>query len=153
MAPIYANPRASMATYARRRHPPRMEDRPMLKRIFAATAVLALVALPLAAQAGKMAAPGKDLTITGQVIDINCYTTMGASGEGHKMCAQACAKAGVALAILGSDGTIYMPVSSKPADTQNSRLVDFTEAKVKGKGGLRMEKSLTKNEIQTNFTA
>ena len=39
----------------------------MLKRIFAATAVLALVALPLAAQAGKMAAPGKDLTITGQV--------------------------------------------------------------------------------------
>jgi len=76
----------------------------MLKRIFAATAVLALFALPLAAQAGKMAAPGKDLTITGQVIDINCYTTMGASGEGHKMCAQACAKAGVALAILSNDG-------------------------------------------------
>src|SRR3989442_3458920 len=100
----------------------------MLKRIFAATAVLALFALPLAAQAGKMAAPGKDLTITGQVIDINCYTTMGASGEGHKMCAQACAKAGVALAILSNDGTIYMPVSSKPADPQNSRLLGLTQA-------------------------
>ena len=121
----------------------------MLKRIFAATAVLALVALPLAAQAGKMAAPGKDLTITGQVIDINCYTTMGASGEGHKMCAQACAKAGVALAILGSDGTIYMPVSSKPADPQNSRLVDFTEAKEKVTGVHRMEKGLHTIEIKT----
>src|SRR3989441_11489465 len=112
----------------------------MLKRIFAATAVLALFALPLAAQAGKMAAPGKDLTITGQVIDINCYTTMGASGEGHKMCAQACAKAGVALAILGSDGTIYMPVSSKPADPQNSPPVDFHDAPTKEKRGRRVGK-------------
>src|SRR2546425_11123741 len=102
----------------------------MLKRIFAATAVLALFALPLAAQAGKMAAPGKDLTITGQGIDINCYTTMGASGEGHKMCAQACAKAGVALAILGSDGTIHMPGSSKPAEPQHSRLRRLTRAHV-----------------------
>ena len=121
----------------------------MLKRIFAATAVLALVALPLAAQAGKAAAPGKDVTITGQVIDINCYTTMGASGEGHKMCAQACAKAGVALAILSNDGTIYMPVSSKPADPQNSRLVDFSEAKVKVTGVQRMEKGLHTIEIKT----
>jgi len=126
-----------------------MEDRAMLKRIFAATAVLALVALPLAAQAGKAAAPGKDVTITGQVIDINCYTTMGASGEGHKMCAQACAKAGVALAILSNDGTIYMPVSSKPADPQNSRLVDFSEAKVKVTGVQRMEKGLHTIEIKT----
>ncbi len=121
----------------------------MLKRIFAATAVLALVALPLAAQAGKAAAPGKDVTITGQVIDVNCYTTMGASGEGHKMCAQACAKAGVALAILSNDGTIYMPVSSKPADPQNSRLVDFTEAKVKVTGVHRMEHGLHTIEIKT----
>src|SRR5207253_8197132 len=55
-----------------------MEDRAMLKRIFAATAVLALVALPLAAQAGKAAAPGQDVTIPGQVHDINRYTTVGA---------------------------------------------------------------------------
>jgi len=121
----------------------------MLKRIFAATAVLALVALPLAAQEGKMAKMGKDVTVTGQVIDVNCYTTMGASGEGHKMCAQACAKAGVALAILSNDGTIYMPVSSKPADPQNSRLVDFTEAKVKVTGVHRMEHGLHTIEIKT----
>src|SRR3989449_3435119 len=123
-----------------------MEDRAMLKGIFAATAVPALAALPLAAQAGRAAAPGKAVTITGQVIDINCYTTMGASGGGHKMCAKACAKAGVALAILSNDGTIYMPVTSKPADPQNSRLVDLTEAQGKVTGGARMGKGLPTSE-------
>src|SRR2546428_9471552 len=125
----------------------------MIKRLCAATAALALFALPLAAQAGKMAKMGKDVTITGQVIDVNCYTTMGASGEGHKMCAQACAKAGVALAILSNDGTIYMPVSSKPADPQNSRLVDFTAAYVNVTGVPPMGEGLHTIEIKTNSAA
>src|ERR1043166_7105121 len=101
----------------------------MAKRILAATALLALCALPplpLAAQQGEQqkpaAAQGNEMTLTGQVIDVNCYMTMGASGAGHKQCATGCAKAGVALAILSSDGTLYMPVSSKPADPQNARL-------------------------------
>ena len=121
----------------------------MLKRIFAATAVLALVALPLAAQAGKAAAPGKDVTIAGQVIDVNCYTTMGASGAGHKQCAATCAKAGVALAILSSDGTIYMPVSSKAADPQNSRLEPFAEEQVRVTGVHRMSHGMHTIEIKT----
>ena len=81
----------------------------MLKRTLASAALLTLCALPLAAQQQKpAAAAGNDMTLTGQVIDVNCYTTMGASGAGHKQCADACAKAGVALAILSSDGTIYI---------------------------------------------
>src|SRR3989442_5256573 len=100
----------------------------MLKRILASAAFLAICALPLAAQQPKPAAnAGNDMTLTGQVIDVNCYTTMGASGAGHKQCAATCANAGVALAILSSDGTIYMPVSSKAADPQNSRLEPFAE--------------------------
>ena len=90
----------------------------MLKRILATTAVLACCALPLAAQAHAMTA-GDEMTITGQVVDLNCNTTNGASGAGHKACAQACAKAGVPLGVLSSDGTIYLPVSSKPGDAQN----------------------------------
>jgi hypothetical protein len=126
-----------------------MEDRAMLKRILASSAVLALVALPLAAQESKMAKMAKEATITGQVIDLNCYTAKGASGEGHKMCAQACAKAGVTLALLGNDGTIYVPISSKPADPQNSRLVEFAESKVTVTGTQRMEKGLHTIEIKT----
>src|SRR5437867_3090119 len=110
----------------------------MLKPTLAAAALLALCTLPLAAQQQKPAAnAGNDVTLTGQVIDVNCYTTMGASGPAHKQCAAACAKAGVALAILSSDGTIYMPVSSKPADAQNSRLEPFAEGQGKGTGGHR----------------
>src|SRR5437867_6169808 len=79
----------------------------MLKRTLASAALLAICALPLAAQQPKPAAnpgnAGNDMTLTGQVIDVNCYTTMGASGAGHKQCADACAKAGVALAILSSE--------------------------------------------------
>jgi type 1 fimbria pilin len=120
----------------------------MLKRTLGSTILLAVLALPLAAQQ-KQERPGNETTITGQVVDVNCYTTMGASGAGHKMCAQACAKAGVALAILGSDGTLYMPVSSKPADPQNSKLEPFAEGKVTVTGMHRMQNGLHTIEIKT----
>ena len=128
----------------------------MLKRILRATALLAICALPpsLAAQqaaaAPAQAAQGaNDVTITGQVVDLNCYTTMGASGAGHKTCASACAKAGVALAILSSDGNLYMPVSSKAGDPQNSRLEPFAEGRVKVTGTHRMANGMHTIQIKT----
>ena len=122
----------------------------MLKRILAPAALLALCAMPLAAQQPKpAAAAGNDASITGQVVDVNCFVSMGASGAAHKACAQACAKAGVALAILGSDGTLYMPVSSKPADPQNARLEPFAEGKVKVTGIHRMASGMHTIEIKT----
>ena len=120
----------------------------MLKRILACTAVLACLALPLSAQ-GHMATAGNEMTMTGQVVDLNCFTTNGASGAGHKACAQACAKAGVPLGILASDGTIYVPVSSKPGDPQNSKLEPFIEGKVKVTGMHRMVSGLHTIEIKT----
>jgi len=120
----------------------------MLKRILATTTVLALFALPLMAQGHAMAA-GDEMTITGQVVDMNCHTTNGASGPAHKACAQACAKAGVPLGILASDGTLYLPVSSKPGDPQNSKLVQFAEAKVKVTGTHRLVSGLHTIEIKT----
>jgi type 1 fimbria pilin len=120
----------------------------MLKRILASSAALALFALPLAAQAA--ARPASDeVTITGQVIDVYCNTTMGAAGAGHKACAEACAKSGEALAILSSDGTIYMPVSAKPGDPQNPRLLPFAEGKVKVTGTHRVNHGLHTVEIKT----
>jgi type 1 fimbria pilin len=126
----------------------------MLKRILPAAALLAVCALPLAAQetqqqAKPAAQAGNDMTLNGQVIDVNCYVSMGASGQGHKACATACAKAGVALAILGSDGNIYMPVSSKPADPQNRRLEPFAEARVRITGVHRMSNGMHTIEIKT----
>jgi len=121
----------------------------MLNRTFAAMAVLTFLGLPLAAQGQPAAGSGNEMEITGQVIDVNCHTTMGASGPSHKQCAQACAKAGVALAILGSDGTVYIPVSAKAGDAQNSRLIEFAEAKVKVKGTHRFANGLHTIEIKS----
>ena len=123
----------------------------MLKRILATTALLAICALPLSAQqpaAPAAPAANPDVTITGQVVDLNCFTTMGASGAGHKACASACAKAGVALAIL-SDGNLYMPVSNKPGDPQNSRLEPFVEGRVKVTGTHRMANGMHTIQIKT----
>jgi len=117
----------------------------MLKQTLAAVTVLAFATAPLVGQAQRSA--GTETTITGQVIDLNCHTTQGASGAGHKSCAQACAKAGVALAILGSDGTVYVPVSAKPGDPQNSKLVPFAEEKVKVTGTARFAEGLHTIEI------
>ncbi len=120
----------------------------MLKRTLAAAAVLVLAALPLSAQAMAHDA-GDKVTLTGTVIDVNCYTTHQQTGAAHKACAVACANKGVGLAILTSDGTIYMPVSSKPADSQNPRLVQFAEGKVKVTGMHRHVSGLHTIEIET----
>jgi hypothetical protein len=121
----------------------------MSKRILAGVALLALFAAPLAAQEMKAGQPGDERTITGQVIDVNCYVGMGASGAGHKACAEACAKAGVQLAILGTDGTIYAAVSSKPMDAQNTKLLPHAEGKVKVTGTHRLKNGLHTIEVKT----
>lgn len=119
----------------------------MLKRMLATTAALAFFALPLAAQGDA----GTEMTLTGHVIDINCHTTRGAAGTGmaHKACATACANKGVALAILGSDGQVYMPVSPKPANPQNPRMMPFIEQNVKVTGKYRLVDGLHTIQIET----
>src|SRR5260370_39712818 len=120
----------------------------MFKRILATTALLGVWALPLAAQ-GHAATAGTEMTITGSVVDLNCNTTNGAAGAAHKACAQACAKAGVPLGILASDGTIYLPVSSKPGDPQNSKLAQYAETKVEVSGTHRLAGALHTSETNT----
>ena len=126
----------------------------MLKQLLAAGAGLALCTASLAAQAAPAAqhpaAPAADsVTITGHVIDTYCNTVAGASGAAHRACAEACAKSGEALAILGDDGTVYLPVSAKPADPQNGRLLPFAEGRVKVTGMHRLNHGLHTIEIKT----
>ena len=123
----------------------------MLRKALATTAALAFFAMPLAAQAAAAPAHnmGEEVTITGQVIDLYCNTTQGASGAAHKACAEACAKAGEPLAILTGDGDVYMAVSSKAGDAQNPRLLPFVEGKVKVTGTHRMNHGVHTIEIKT----
>lgn len=52
----------------------------------------------------------KPVTITGEVLDMACYSASGAKGEEHKSCAAACIKGGSPMGILTSDGKVYLLV-------------------------------------------
>jgi len=78
---------------------------------------------------------GDEITITGEVVDANCYMHVGADGRGesHKMCAVTCANAGSPLAILTSDGTLYYPIVN-PGKNPNEKLMDYIAENVVVKG-------------------
>jgi hypothetical protein len=113
----------------------------MLKRILsiAGTGVLVALAMPVTARAQQMAMgkepKGVEKTITGTVIDVSCKFRHGLSGADHAMCAQVCADKGIPLAILGTDGKLYVPVSAgMPGEGSNAQLKPHAEHKVTVKG-------------------
>ena len=117
----------------------------MKHRILTAT-IVATLALAATARAQQPMAPSgampmphapatRNVTLTGDVIDLSCRLGQGLSGASHKMCAEVCADRGIPLAILGSDGNVYMPIStSMPGDAQNTRLKPFAEQRVRVTG-------------------
>jgi hypothetical protein len=72
----------------------------------------------------------KTETLTGQIVDQNCYTKDKVNNKGvdHKMpadtkdCAAACAKKGQPLALLTSDGKVYTIAGGLAADN-NAKLI------------------------------
>lgn len=97
----------------------------------------ALVLMPAAANAQQMGAKpeGKEVTVTGVVVDVSCKFGQGLTGAEHRMCAQVCADRGIPLAILTDDGTLYIPASAAmPGEGQNARLKEFAEQRVTVRG-------------------
>jgi hypothetical protein len=85
-----------------------------------ATVGLALMLLfgtaTLAAAEAKAGA--KEVSVTGEVIDTFCYSTMGAKGASHKQCGIECAKKGIPVGLLekGSEKIhILLPAKDKTA--------------------------------------
>jgi len=101
-----------------------------LRSIAAVVAGLSLGAGPLAAQ-GMQHPKGAQRTISGTVVDVSCHFGQGLSGASHRECAQVCADKGIPLAIVGSDGKLYLPISTAmPGEGQNARLREFAEQQV-----------------------
>ncbi len=100
-----------------------------------------LLALALLSRlAALQAAPAKDVTITGELIDSACYVRMGARGMDHKECAVSCAKAGIPLAILeDKTAKVYLLASDKDLESANVKfqpLEKFVARRVVVKGKL-----------------
>ena len=74
-----------------------------------ALGVFMLAAQPASAQMSP--AEGTPITLTASVVDLSCNTVYGAAGPDHRMCSQVCFDNGIPLALLGEDGTLYVPVT------------------------------------------
>ncbi len=113
--------------------------------MFALTLVLALTQAPAqpapawtattleaaASDANKQVlAEAKALTITGEVVDVSCYTQLGKRGAAHKACGAKCVLAGAPVGIVTADNTLYilMPEPHHPRrDGQVSIAKEYSE--------------------------
>jgi hypothetical protein len=75
----------------------------------------------------------KEVTVSGEVIDVVCYIDHGATGAKHADCAQTCIKMGLPVGIKGDDGRTYLLVGEhKPINSELASLAAKTIT-VKGK--------------------
>jgi hypothetical protein len=103
----------------------------MLKRAISLAVAFALGGAGVASAQAMQHPAGHKRTISGTVVDVSCKFGLGLSGDGHRQCAQVCAGKGIPLAILGTDGKLYIPTSqAMPGDAQNERLTEFAEQQV-----------------------
>lgn len=92
---------------------------------------------------GKAAADqGKDVTLTGEVVDLACYMAHEGKGEKHQKCAKACLLGGAPAGILAADGTVTLLVEDHSAKKPYKAVLELAgqQATVTGKrfarGGL-----------------
>jgi hypothetical protein len=56
----------------------------------------------------KVLAEARPLSVTGEIVDVSCYTQLGKRGEGHKACGAMCVASGSPAGLLTADGTLYL---------------------------------------------
>jgi hypothetical protein len=89
-------------------------------------------------------------TLTGEVVDVSCYLAHGAKGEGHKKCAEACAKLGGGLGILTSDGKLYISLlSDNHKSGPNAKLMKYIAKQVSVKGEVHSGAGVNGIEVES----
>lgn len=82
----------------------------MRRKIIVVTALLYLVGAAAAASAHEESAASQK--ITGEVVDMACYLGEGATGPGHRECAQKCIASGLPVGIKSKD-TLYLAIGGE----------------------------------------
>jgi hypothetical protein len=70
-----------------------------------------------------------EVTLTGEIVDLHCYTSRGAHGEEHAGCSNACISRDVPAGLLAEDGTLYLLINEKPTSVKE---------KIAGKAGKKV---------------
>jgi hypothetical protein len=79
------------------------------------TAALAVsVACVLGLSGSVRSADTADVTLKGEVVDLHCYLTRGASGPEHAGCGNACLARGVTPGLLAEDGRVFVLLGPRP---------------------------------------
>jgi hypothetical protein len=67
-------------------------------------------AKPAAAPAQPTGGPGpkKTMTVTGEILDMGCFTSRGLRGDLHRECALNCLRSGVPMGLITADSTVYI---------------------------------------------
>lgn len=120
-----------------------------MKRILAVAllAIMSVVAIAAADEAKKEEA-AKPVTLTGEVVDLSCFTDHGAKGMDHAKCAQGCITKGMPVGFLTTDGTMYVILGAghEPA---NPKVVDFAGKKSTITGTVKDASGLKTIELAT----
>lgn len=79
-----------------------------------------------------------EVAITGEIIDLKCFTSgmMGGRGPEHEECAIACIKGGLPVGIIDDEGNVYTVVPIKGMKGANETLVQYAAKRVTLKGKL-----------------
>lgn len=92
--------------------------------------------------AQEAASGGDNATVTGEVVDLVCYTDSGASGPGHADCAKVCMNAGLPVGLKAQDGKTYVIVGDhKPLNRELAQYAARTvtmKGKVVSRDGINM---------------
>jgi len=102
------------------------------KLIFLGT-VISFFLMIIAVQGFKPSAGGDDgkkVSLTGEIVDMQCYTSSAAHGEDHKECATGCIKGGAPVGLLDKDGKVFLLVKNEKDAGDYSRLVDYASQTV-----------------------
>jgi hypothetical protein len=83
----------------------------------------------IAAGVDKKPLPGRNVTVTGEIVDLSCYLQLGKHGEPHKACGTKCLQAGEPIGLLAQDGTIYM-LMAEEHDPRRDGQTTFRQAAI-----------------------
>lgn len=102
----------------------------MLKRLFVGIGAALVVGVMAPTTTRAQAPEGQDATIQGTVVDVTCKFTKGISGDAHRRCGEMCAAAGLPLAIMADDGTLYFPLGNEAGQAPSVDLKRHVDHKV-----------------------
>ena len=110
-----------------------------MKSVFFTFVLAAAFAVSTTAQSQEAKSTSNNVSITGEIIDVKCYTTgmMGGRGPEHEDCAIACIKGGLPVGVVDDKtGDVYTIVPAKGTKGANEALLKLVAKKVKIEGKL-----------------